>query len=110
MFARHIHPELKNIILNIFEENKEENAIFISGALLFKTGFNKLFNKTIFIDAKEEIRLKRLMKRNSLSKQQALSRLNLQDDSNKADFIIENNSDIENLKIEIEKIIEKLNI
>ena len=28
--------------MEIFNENKEEKAIFISGALLFKTGFDKL--------------------------------------------------------------------
>ena len=105
-----IHPELKNIILNIFDENKKEKAIFISGALLFKTGFNNLFDKTIFISAKNEIRLERLMKRNNLSKKEALNRLHLQDDSNKADFIIKNDSDIKNLKIEIKKLLKELNI
>lgn len=105
-----IHPELKNIILNIFEENKKEKAVFVSGALLFKTGFYKLFDKTIFVEAKDEIRLERLMKRNNLSKKEALIRLNKQDDGNKADFIIENNSNINELKTNIEKLLKDLNI
>ena len=105
-----IHPELKEIVLNIFKENKKEKAIFVSGALLFKTGFDKLFDKTIFISAKDEIRLERLMKRNSLTKEEALSRLNLQDESSKANFIIENNSDINELKTNVKKLLKDLNI
>ena len=102
-----IHPELKNIILDIFEENQEESAVFISGALLFKTGFDKLFDKTIFINSKDEIRLERLIKRNNLDKESALERLNLQDDSSLANFIIENNSNISSLK---EKVLEVLKL
>ena len=105
-----IHPELKNIILDIFEKNQEESAVFISGALLFKTGFDKLFDKTIFINSKDEIRLERLIKRNNLSKKEALDRLHLQDEGDRADFIIENNSDINELKTKIEKLIKELNI
>ena len=82
--------------------------IFISGALLFKSGFYKLFDKTIFINADDKIRLKRLMKRNNLDKNIAQKRLNLQDDGSLADFIIENNGDIENLNKNISDIIKTL--
>ena len=105
-----IHPKLKEIILEIFEQNKEEKAVFVSGALLFKSGFNKLFDKTIFIDANENLRLERLIKRNNLSLEDAKLRINLQDDNYQADFIIENNSNISNLKIEIDKLLKDLNI
>ena len=93
-----IHPELKNIIFNLFEQNKEEKAIFISGALIFKTGFYKFFDKTIFVEANEQTRLERLMKRNKLTFNEAQARLNLQDDNELADFIVENNSSFENLE------------
>lgn len=103
-----IHPELKKEIFNLFEKYKNEEIIFISGALLFKSGFYEFFDKTIFIDAPDKIRLKRLIKRNNLDKNSAKARLNLQDNKDMADFIIENNSDIENLKKETSKIIEKI--
>jgi len=93
-----IHPELKKVIFELFENYKNEKMIFISGALLFKSGFYKFFDKTIFIDAPDEIRLERLIKRNALDKTSAKARLNLQDDNDLADFIIENDSDLENLK------------
>ena len=103
-----IYPELEKIIFNLFEEYKNEKAVFVSGALLFKSGFYKFFDKTIFIEAKDEIRLERLMKRNNLSFDEAHARLNLQYDGNLADYIIENNDDIELLKDKITKVIEKI--
>ena len=48
--------------------------------------------------------------RNNLSKKEALDRLHLQDEGDRADFIIENNSDINELKTKIEKLIKELNI
>ena len=103
-----IYPELKNIIFDIFEQNKNEQMIFISGALLFKSGFYKFFDKTIFIEASDEIRLERLMKRNGLGIDEAKSRLNLQDDNKLANYTIENNSDIKSLKEKTLELIEKI--
>lgn len=103
-----IHPELKNKIIEIFEENKNEKAVFMSGALLFKTGFYKLFDKNIFIDAFDEIRLERLIKRDNLDYELAIKRLNLQDEENKADFIIQNNADKISLEKEVKEVLNQL--
>lgn len=105
-----IYPKLKNEIFSIFEKCKKEKMIFISGALLFKSGFSEFFNKTIFIQADDEIRLERLMKRNKFSKQDAQKRLNLQDDSTKADFIIENNDDFNKLETKIDELLRILTV
>ena len=102
-----LYPELKKIIFELFEENKKEKYIFISGALLFKSGFYKYFDKNIFVDAPDELRLNRLIKRNNLDKQTALKRLNLQDEPTLADFVIQNDSDIQNLE---KKVLEILNL
>ena len=104
-----IHPKLKEYVLNCFKENKEENAVFISGALIYEAGFSGLFDKIIFVDTNKDTRLIRLMKRNSISKQEALLRINAQnnDYKNKADFIIENNSDIASLKKEVFEVLKK---
>jgi len=105
-----IHPEFKKEIFNLFEKYKNEKIIFISGALLFQSGFYKFFDKTIYVNAKDEIRLERLMKRNNLSQEIAKKRLNLQDDGILADFVVENNDDIENLKKEVEKILNLIDV
>ena len=48
------YPKLKEIIFELFEKYKEEKAIFISGALLFKSGFY-LDEKNILHDKKGNI-------------------------------------------------------
>ncbi len=103
-----IFPKIEEYITSLFERFKNEQAIFVSGALLFKSGFDRLFDKTIYIDAKPSIRLERLMNRNHLTKQEAQKRLNLQDDSDKADFVIENNGTLEELKKEVERVLNRI--
>ena len=104
-----IHPKLKEYILNYFEENKSEKAVFISGALIYEAGFSDLFNKIIFVDCDKNIRLKRLIQRNSYDEETAKRRIEAQSDDfkSKADFIIRNNNDIKELK---NNTIELLNI
>ena len=108
MLEKIIHSKHREIIFEIFEKHKNERAIFISGALLFKSDFYKYFDKTIFVNADENIRLLRLMKRNNLSKSEAQKLLNLQDDGELADYIIENNSDILNLEYNTKKVLEEI--
>ena len=107
-----IHPLVKEEILKIFAENKNENVIFISVPLLFETDFYKLFDKILFVAADENIRLERLQKRNNLSKEDALLRINAQipqeEKIKKSDYVIENNTTIDNLEKEVLIFIRKL--
>jgi len=105
-----IYPVLKKNIMDIFDKNLNEKFLFVSGALLYESGFSEFFDKVIFVDAKEEIRLKRLMKRNNFSLSEAKSRIKLQNTKNidKADYIIVNNEKIENLEPACNSIIEEL--
>jgi len=107
-----IYPILKEKIEKFFDENKKEPFCIVSGALLYESEFNTFFDKIIFVDAPKAIRLERLMKRNNLNQKDALLRINSQNTKYKtqADFIIENTSDINNLKIEAEKIIKALKL
>lgn len=95
-----IHPEVKKDIMNIFGQHFD--TVFISVPLLFETGFDKLFNKILFVSADDNIRLERLMKRNSLSREDALKRMNAQmsqeEKIKQSDYVIYNNgseSDLE---------------
>jgi len=102
-------PRLKEFVLDYFKNNQDKKAVFVSGALLFEAGFGGLFNKTIYIDAPDKIRLARLMKRNSISEKEAKKRMDCQKDtSGYADFIIQNDEDLEKLKEKILNIFEKL--
>lgn len=102
-----IHPELKKYVIELLKDTKKN--IVISGALLFEAGFNNLFDKTIFIDASYDIRLNRLIKRNNYSEAEAKKRMDCQsDNSTQADYVIKNNSTVENLKKQIKEIINSL--
>ena len=105
-----IHPKLIETIFKLFENYQKENIIFVSGALLFESKFNKFFDKIIFIDAPFDLRLERLIKRNNYTKQEALLRMQAQkeDNKNKADFIIENTNDLNILEKNILTITSKL--
>lgn len=103
-----IHPLLKERIFEIFEEYKDEKVLFISGALLFKSGFYKFFDKTIYVDAKDEIRINRLMKRNNLTMSDAKARICVQDEGDLADFVVENNESEEMLENEVKKVLKAL--
>lgn len=96
-----IHPKVKEFIENI--ENK--GTVFISVPQLFEAKMEKLFDRIIFISAPLEIRLERLMKRNNLTKEEALVRINAQMSEEekipKCDYVIYNNGDIGNLHAQI---------
>ncbi len=107
-----IHPQVKSKIMEIFENHKNEKAIFISVPLLFEAGFENIFDRIILVTADENLRLSRLMQRNNLSKKEAESRINSQlpDEikKKKANYIITNNSSLSDLEKQTNLILSKL--
>ncbi len=104
-----IYPKVKEKILEIFD--KELKIVFISVPQLFEAGFEKLFDKIIFVTADENIRKERLIARNSYTPEEARKRIKAQNDylkKEKSDFIIENNSDIESLNSEVKKVLQQI--
>lgn len=99
-----IHPKVKAEILKIFNESNDK-CIFVSIPLLFETGFDKMFDKILFIECDNDIRLERLMKRNNFTKEQALKRMNSQLPQDekiiKSDFVIHNNTSREELEKQV---------
>lgn len=106
-----IHPKVKDEILNIFTKITTP-VVFVSIPLLFETGFDKLFDKVLFVQCNDDIRLEHLMKRNNFTKEQALARMNSQmpqeDKIVKSDYVIYNNSNLEELKKQVTKFIDEL--
>ena len=104
----YIHPKVKDEILKIFCESQEK-YVLVSIPLLLETGFDKLFDKIIFVQCDDKLRLERLMKRNNFTKEQALKRMNAQmpqdDKINKSDFVIHNNSTKEKLAEQVNELL-----
>ena len=108
----YIHPKVREEILHIFKQDC--NEVFISVPLLFEAGFEDMFDIIIFISCKEEIRLERLMKRNGLTKEEAMKRIKAQQPEEekvaKADYVVYNNSDLNTLKSEIYRILKNIGL
>lgn len=104
-----IYPKLKERLMEIFKNFSREDFVFISIPLLFEVGWQKLFDKILFIDTSDKIRLKRLMERNNLTEEEALARINAQqppkDKIKNSDFVICNNGEISDLQKEVNKFI-----
>ena len=101
-----IHPLVKKEFEIIFEQS--DPIVFISVPQLFEAGFEKMFDKIIYVTANDDIRLERLIKRNSYSIEEAKKRIQAQNElkkKEKSDFIIENNSSYEVLEQQVTKIL-----
>lgn len=107
-----LHKRIFKKVNEFFEENKNEKIVFVSIPLLFESKQEKTFDRIIFISADERIRLERLIKRNNYSEDYAKIRINSQEKEDekikKSDCIIYNNSDLNNLKQQVENCISKL--
>ncbi len=107
----YIHPKVKDEIIKIFSETKDK-YVFVSIPLLFETGFDKLFDKILFVQCNDELRLERLMKRNNFTQEQALKRMNSQMPQEKkiakSDYVIHNNSTKEDLQSQVLDFVKKL--
>ncbi len=88
-----VHPEVREDFKRWVSEQKSDLVIFES-AILFENGFDKLLDKTINVSAPLDERIERVMKRDNISKEEVMARINNQTDEetrlNKADFIIYN--------------------
>jgi len=58
-----VHPLVREKILELFQQYKDESYVFVSIPLLFESGLVKYFDKILLISIDENIQLDRLMKR-----------------------------------------------
>lgn len=84
------HSENNRIIINsivhpaVFKDfiewsnNIKSNIVFVESAILFESGLNKYTNKSIMVYAPYEIRIKRIIERDSLSENDAVARIKSQ--------------------------------
>ena len=107
-----VHPYIRKIILQLQEKHRDERLIFLDIALLFEAGFEDLVEKIIVVHVDEKIQLTRLMSRNSLSKEQAMFRIESQmsskDKSELGNYVINNSNTKEETYRQIDLILEEL--
>ena len=107
-----IHPKIKKLILKLQDEHKDEQFVFLDIALLYEAKFVDLVERVIVVYVNEKVQIERLMSRNSLSKEEALSRIKSQMSAEEkaalSDYSIDNSDTIENTYQQIDEILEKI--
>lgn len=110
------HPEIIKVIKKQLEQisnNSSKNTICIVDVpLLFETGFENMMDKTIVVYLNPEKQINRLIKRDGLTREDAIKRIQSQmpiDEKVKmADYIIDNNKNMEYTKKQVFQLWEEL--
>jgi len=111
-----MHSRILEIIYEKVAEFRESSinhkVIFIDAALLFETGLDRFVNEIWVVDADEETRIKRVMERDCLTRDDIINRISSQMDrceKNKmANEILNNSGNREELYTQIEKLLLKI--
>ena len=89
-----VHPVVKNDFLRWAEEQNCKNVLMES-AILFESGFENIVDKVVLIYADEDIRIKRVAKRDKSSEKEIRERMNHQisgqEAHERADYILDHN-------------------
>lgn len=106
-----IHPAVLEDF-KLWADKQLKPVVAMESAILFESGFNEYVDYILFVDAPEEIRLKRAMQRDSASEEQIRARMQMQQPElhrKQADFIIDNStSDDTKLMIRLKEIVQML--
>ena len=108
---RLVHPF---VTARLFELLRGAEGIVVFDApQLFEANADVICDAVVAVTADKDIRIKRIIKRDVLSEEQAMLRVNAQHGEEyfraRADYIIENNIDEESLRTQAEKVYNKLN-
>ncbi|MEA2097203.1 MAG: dephospho-CoA kinase, partial [Candidatus Cloacimonadota bacterium] len=105
------HPLSDLRMQQIIDTSSREVLIF-EIPLLFENGLHKAFDLTINILARNEIKIKRIMKRDGIKKDIAQKKINSQmpelDKQKLADINIVNESDLDNLFLQFQRLLPHL--
>ena len=110
-----IHPYVFKKINNSFEKIKIENnhnCFVVDAALIYESGADTHMDYVIVVSSLISHRTERVMSINNITREDFLKRVSLQwpeeDKENMADYIIQNNSDLESLEKEAKKVFDTL--
>jgi len=105
------HPVIQQQVLAKIDRLKSMGsykAIVVDAALLIEAGWHHMVDEVWLVVTDRETQIERLMKRNGLTRQQALNRINSQMDQDikrrYADRIIDNSRDMEYTRKQVEQL------
>ena len=108
-----MHPLIIKVMKEQTEKLKKDNKIIVADVpLLFEIHLEKEFDITVLVYADKETQIKRIMKRDKRTLEQAEniinSQIDIEEKKKKSDYIINNDGDFEKLITETEKFLESL--
>lgn len=110
-----VHPF---VTAELFDEIKKAaeigtTTVVYDAPQLFESNADVICDEIISVAAEKSVRLDRICKRDNISEELALMRMNSQLDEEffreKSDYIIENNSDLSSLNVQLEGLLKQLN-
>lgn len=111
-----VHPAIRERMMQKRHqaEQKGEQVIIMDIPLLFENKLTYMVDKTLLVYVDKDVQLNRLMKRNNLTREDALARIKSQmplvDKKQLADAIVNNNNSIENTEKQLINILKMWNI
>ena len=87
-------------------------AALVDAPLLYESGFDAECDAVIAVLAPREVRKERIIKRDGLSEERAVARLNMQKSdqfyTDKTDFVVINDGDMDALRRQVERLVQQL--
>lgn len=105
------HPAIKNEIKKRIKEieDNNRNIVVVDAALLIEGNFLDLVDRLVVISCDLDVQLNRIMKRDNITKEEAISRIKSQMDQNEkikyGDYIIDNSKGLDELNYKANKLI-----
>lgn len=99
-----VHPVVIDELVSQIEElvDKGETTIFVESALMIESGMADGYDYIIVVKAPDELVIKRVKERENISenqiRQRIRSQLSPEEKAKRADFVIENDGDVDKLK------------
>lgn len=110
-----LHPLImaeQDALLNSWEQEDPRGVGIVDAALLVESGGYRRFDKLIVVYCRPEVQLERLMRRNSLSREDALARIDAQlpqeEKLKHADFAVDTSGSFEETRARVEEVYEQL--
>lgn len=91
-----VHSSVKEDLISWKLENSHKKLLFVETAILYQSGLDMVVDEVWEVNAPLEIRIERVMKRNNISRQDVLSRIESQkyEILTQADYIITNDDKV----------------
>lgn len=110
-----VHPFVTAELFTQIKKAAESGAttVVYDAPQLFESNADVICDEIISVTAEKSVRLERICKRDNISKGNALMRMNAQLDEEffreNSDYIIENNSDLSSLNVQLEGLLKQIN-